>query len=203
MKIKIHLVNPSLRTIRQAVEVLQRGGVIIYPTDTIYGLGCDLFNKKAIERIYRIKQLSKFHPLSFVCSDLKDLSRFAQVSTPNYKLIRRHLPGPYTFILDATREVPRMMLTKRRTVGIRVPDNEVPRRIVEELGRPIISTSVPEAKVEFPNDPDFIEEALGNEVDLILDGGILVQGVSSVIDLTGDVPVVLRQGSGDIGWLTA
>ena len=203
MKLKIHLVNPSLRTIRKAVEVLQRGGVIIYPTDTIYGLGCDLFNKKAIERVYRIKHLSKFHPLSFVCSDFKDLSRFARVSTPNYKLIRRHLPGPYTFILDATREVPRMMLTKRRTVGIRIPDNEVSRRIVEELGRPIVSTSVPEVKVEFPNDPDFIEEALGNEVDLILDGGILVQGVSTVIDLTGEVPVVIREGGRNIGWLTA
>ena len=203
MKLKIHLDNPSMRTIRQVVEILAKGGVIVYPTDTIYGLGCDLYNKKAIERIYRIKQRSKFHPLSFICADLKHLSKFANVSTPNYKLLKRYLPGPYTFILDATREVPRMMLTKRRTVGIRVPDNEVPRCIVEELGHPIISTSVPEERIEFPNDPDFIEESLGNQVDVILDGGVLVQSASTVIDLTGESPVVLRAGSGDVSWVTS
>jgi tRNA threonylcarbamoyl adenosine modification protein (Sua5/YciO/YrdC/YwlC family) len=202
MKVKCHVTNPSLRAIHMAVDVLERGGVIIYPTDTIYGLGCDLFNKHAIERVYRIKGLSKFHPLSFVCADLKDLSRYARVGTPEYKILRRHLPGPYTFVLEATREVPRMMLTKRRTVGIRVPDNQVSQKLVEELGRPIISTSVPAKKVEFPNDPDFIEEALGKEVNLILDGGILVQGASTVIDLTGEQPQVIRQGSGDISWIT-
>ena len=202
MRIKCHTTDPSLRAIRKAVEVLERGGVIVYPTDTIYGLGCDLFNKRAIERIYRIKEKSKFHPFSFVCADLKDLSRYARVSTPTYKIMRRHLPGPYTFILEATREVPRMMLTKRRTVGIRIPDNVVSRRLVEELGRPIISTSVPSNRVELQNHPDFIEEALGNQVDLILDGGVLVQSVSTVIDMTGESPKVIREGSGDISWIT-
>jgi len=203
VKVEIHSQNPSLRTIRKAVDILERGGVIIYPTDTIYGLGCDLFNKKAIERIYRIKQLSKFHPMSFVCADLKDLSHYARADTPTYKIMKRYLPGPYTFILEATAEVPRMMLTKRRTVGIRIPDHNVPKRLVEALGRPIISTSVPADKVEFPNDPDFIDEALGRQVDLILDAGILVQGASTVIDLTGATPQVLRAGSGDTSWLTA
>ena len=202
MRLKCHTTDPSLRAIRMAVEVLERGGVIIYPTDTIYGLGCDLFNKHAIERIYLIKKKSKFHPFSFVCADLKDLSRYARVSTPTYKIMRRHLPGPYTFILDATREVPRMMLTKRRTVGIRIPDNVVSRLLVEELGRPIISTSVPVDRVELPNHPDFIEEALGNQVDLILDGGVMVQSVSTVIDMTGESPEVIREGSGDISWIT-
>lgn len=201
MKVEIHPENPSPRTIRKAVDILEKGGVIIYPTDTIYGLGCDLFNKKAIERIYRIKQLSKFHPMSFVCADLKHLSHYARADTPTYKIMKRYLPGPYTFILVATPEVPRMMLTKRRTVGIRIPDHNVPKRLVEALGRPIISTSVPAGKVEFPNDPDFIDEALGRQVDLILDAGILVQGASTVIDLTGATPQVLRAGSGDVSWI--
>ena len=203
MKIEIHPDNPSPRTIRMAVDILEHGGVIVYPTDTIYGLGCDLFNKKAIERIYRIKQVSKFHPLSFVCADLKHLSQYAKIDTPSYKIMRRYLPGPYTFILEATREVPRRMITRRHTVGIRIPDNNVPQCLVRELGRPIITTSVPADKVEFPNHPDFIEEALGNEVDMILDAGILVQGASTVIDLTGETPEVLREGSGDASWITA
>jgi len=203
MKLECHPINPSPRVIRRAVEILEQGGVIVYPTDTIYGLGCDLFNKHAIERIYRIKHIPKFHPMSFVCADLKDLSHYAKVDTPTYKIMKRYLPGPYTFILKATGEVPRMMLTKRKTVGIRIPENEVCRRLVIELGRPIISTSVPEAKVEFPNHPDFIEEALGKEVDLILDGGILVQGASTVIDLTEEAPKVIREGSGDVSWVAA
>ena len=203
MKLECHPINPSLRAIRRAVEILEQGGVIVYPTDTIYGLGCDLFNKHAIERIYRIKQIPKFHPMSFVCADLKDLSCYAKVDTPTYKIMKRYLPGPYTFILKATSEVPRMMLTKRKTVGIRIPDIEVCRRLVMELGRPIISTSVPESKVEFPNHPDFIEETLGKEVDLILDGGILVQGASTVIDLTEESPRVIREGSGDVSWVAA
>jgi tRNA threonylcarbamoyl adenosine modification protein (Sua5/YciO/YrdC/YwlC family) len=185
------------------VQILEQGGVIVYPTDTIYGLGCDLFNKHAIERVYRIKQLSKFHPMSFVCADLKDLSHYAKVDTPAYKIMKRYLPGPYTFILTATSVVPRMMLTKRKTVGIRIPDNEVCRRLAVGLGRPIVSTSVPESKVEFPNHPDFIEETLGKEVDLILDSGILVQGASSVIDLTEENPQVIREGSGDVSWVAA
>jgi tRNA threonylcarbamoyl adenosine modification protein (Sua5/YciO/YrdC/YwlC family) len=203
MKLECHLVNPSPRVIHRAVKVLEQGGVIVYPTDTIYGLGCDLFNKYAIGRVYRIKQIPKFHPMSFVCADFKDLSRYAKVDTPAYKIMKKYLPGPYTFILNATGEVPRMMLTKRKTVGIRIPDNEVCRQLVTELGRPIISTSVPESKVEFPNHPDFIEENLGKEVDLILDGGILVQGASTVIDLTEDIPQVIREGSGDVSWIAA
>lgn len=190
--------NPQLRLIRKAVEILQDGGVIIYPTDTVYGLGCDLFNKKGIEKIYEIKKRNKKQPFSFICADLKDISRYAMVSDYAYKTMRRLLPGPYTFILEASRLVPKIILPKRQTTGIRVPDNEICLALVRELGQPIISTSVKTPEGELLNNPEDIKEKFSHCVDLIIDGGILVSEPSSVISLVDDQIEVIRTGKGDV-----
>ncbi len=190
--------EPEAKLVRRAVEVLRRGGIIAYPTDTVYGIGCDLFNKKAIERVYQIKRIPKYKQLSFICSDLKEISRYAQVGNFAYRMMKRLLPGPYTFILAATRVVPKMMLTKRRTVGIRVPDNEIVLSMVRELGNPIISTSASLYKDEILSEPDEIEKNFGPSLDLIIDGGPLVSELSSVVDLSGEPPIVIREGKGDI-----
>jgi tRNA threonylcarbamoyl adenosine modification protein (Sua5/YciO/YrdC/YwlC family) len=190
--------EPEAKLVRRAVEVLRRGGIIAYPTDTVYGIGCDLFNKKSIERVYQIKRIPKYKQLSFICSDLKEISRYAQVGNFAYRMMKRLLPGPYTFILAATRVVPKMMLTKRRTVGIRVPDNEIVLSIVRELGNPIISTSASLYKDEILSEPDEIEKNFGPSLDLIIDGGPLVSELSSVVDLSGEPPIVIREGKGDI-----
>lgn len=198
MLITINAENPQKRLLRKAVEVLSAGGVIAYPTDTTYGIGCDLFNKKSIERIYRIKQQSKTKPFSFICSDLKDISRFAQVTNYAYKTMKRLLPGPYTFILQASSEVPRIMLTKRKTVGIRIPDNRIALSLVQLFGHPIISTTA-----NLPNqtpfaDPFEIEERLGHALDMVIDGGQMLPEPSSVVNMVEDIPIVLRAGKGDV-----
>jgi tRNA threonylcarbamoyl adenosine modification protein (Sua5/YciO/YrdC/YwlC family) len=198
MIISINPQNPQLRLIKRVIEVLERGGVIGYPTDTIYGIGCDLFNKEAIGRIYRLKKHNRNKPLSFICSDLKDISRYAYVSNYAYKTMRRLLPGAYTFILEATKVVPKMVMTKQKTVGIRVPDNPICLALVGELGHPIISTSVYRPDEELYSDPREIEERFGKSLDLVIDGGIIVAEHSSVIDLTDEVPEVIRRGKGDI-----
>ena len=198
MIISINPQNPQLRLIKRVIEVLERGGVIGYPTDTIYGIGCDLFNKEAIGRIYRLKKHNRNKPLSFICSDLKDISRYAYVSNYAYKTMRRLLPGAYTFILEATKVVPKMVMTKQKTVGIRVPDNPICLALVKELGHPIISTSVYRPDEELYSDPREIEERFGKSLDLVIDGGIIVAEHSSVIDLTDEVPEVIRRGKGDI-----
>jgi tRNA threonylcarbamoyl adenosine modification protein (Sua5/YciO/YrdC/YwlC family) len=190
--------NPQLRLIRKAVEILRGGGVIIYPTDTVYGLGCDLFNKKGIEKIYEIKKRNKKQPLSFVCADLKDISRYAIVSDYAYKTMKRLLPGPYTFVLNASRLVPKIILPKRQTTGIRVPNNEICLALVRELGQPIISTSVKTEEGELLNNPEEIKGKVGHWVDLIIDGGILVSEPSSVISLVDDRIEVIRKGKGDV-----
>ena len=190
--------EPEVKLVRRAVEILRRGGIIAYPTDTVYGIGCDLFNKKAIERVYQIKRIPKYKQLSFICSDLKEISHYAQVGNFAYRMMKRLLPGPYTFLLAATRIVPKMMLTKRRTVGIRVPDNEILLSIVRELGNPIISTSASLYKDEILSDPDEIEKNFGPSLDLIIDGGKLVSELSSVVDLSGEPPIIIREGKGDI-----
>jgi len=187
-----------MRLIRKAVDMLRQGSVIVYPTDTVYGLGCDLFNKKGIEKIYEIKRRSKKQPLSFVCADLKDISHYALVSNFAYKVLRRYLPGPFTFILEASRQVPKILLQKRTTVGIRVPDNLICATLVRELGNPIINTSAKIAEDEILSDPAEIEKKM-KQVDLVIDGGILVSEKSSVISLVDDVPRILRAGKGDIG----
>lgn len=186
------------KAVRRAVDILKNGGVIVYPTDTTYGIGCDLFNKAAIEQVYRIKRMVKQKPLSFICADLKDISKYAQVSNYAYQTMRKMLPGPYTFILQATRLVPKVMITKRKTVGIRVPDNELCLAIVSELGNPLVTTSASVADEDILSDPDEIENKFGNGVDLILDAGPLVSQLSSVVDLIDDNPVIVREGLGDV-----
>jgi tRNA threonylcarbamoyl adenosine modification protein (Sua5/YciO/YrdC/YwlC family) len=198
MLISINNQNPQMRLIKKAVEILQKGGIIIYPTDTVYGLGCDLFNKRGIERIYEIKKRSKKQPLSFICADLKDISNYARVSDYAYKTMKRLLPGPYTFILEASRLVPKIILPKRQTTGIRVPDNRICLALVRELGGPIISTSVKNDNGEILNNPYIIEERFGRTVEVIIDGGTLLQEQSSVISLVDDQFEVIRTGKGDV-----
>ncbi len=190
--------NPQMRLIRKAVEVLKDGGVIIYPTDTVYGLGCDLSNKRGIERIYEIKKRNKKQPLSFVCSDLKHISQYARVTDYAYKTMKRLLPGPYTFILEASRLVPKIIMPKRPTSGIRVPDNEICLALIRELGQPIISTSVKTQNGEDLGNPAIIDEHFGRIVDLIIDGGVIDPQPSSVISLVDDTVEVLRVGKGDV-----
>lgn len=200
MILKINPQNPQPRFIRKVVEVLRDGGVIGYPTDTIYGIGCDLFNKKAIQRIYEIKGKDHHKPLSFICSDLKDISRYAIVSNYAYKTMKKLLPGPYTFVLQATHLVPKIMLTKRKTVGIRVPDNPISLSIIRELGNPIISTSVTKLDEQLYNDPEEIHEMLKGKLDLVINGDRIVAEHSTIVDLTEEIPKILRKGKGDIGY---
>lgn len=193
--------NPQARLIKKAVEILRDGGIIIYPTDTVYGMGCDLFNKKGIEKIYEIKKRSKKQQLSFVCADLKDISRYARVSDYAYKTMKRLLPGPYTFILEASRLVPKIILPKKLTTGIRVPDNRICLALVRELGQPIISTSVKKGDGVILGDPYIIKESFEKYVDLVIDGGTLVPEQSSVISLVDDMIEIVRVGKGDVSTL--
>lgn len=199
MLITIHPDNPQPRLIRQVVEVLQKGGVIIYPTDTIYGIGCDIFQHKAIERICRIKQVDpQKAQLSFICDDLSDLSKYVkQIPTSTYRLLKQHLPGPYTFILPASKEVPKILKTKKDTIGIRIPNNTIARMIVAELGRPILTATLPGEMVEEYTDPELIHENFENQVELVIDGGIGGTDPSTIIDLSNDEPVVIREGAGE------
>lgn len=199
MLIRIHPQTPQLRHIRQVVDVLRSGGVIVYPTDTIYGLGCDIFQQKAVERICRIKNVDPLKAqLSFVCYDLSDLSQYArQLDTSVYRTLKQYLPGPYTFILGASRQVPRILKTKKDTVGIRVPDNEIARSIVKELGNPILSATLPGEYVEDYTDPETIHDRFGKLVDIVIDGGTGGMTPSTIIDYTGAEPEVVRQGLGE------
>ena len=197
-RIPIHPENPQGRFLKTAVEVLKDGGLIVYPTDSIYGLGCDLFNKRAIEKIYQIKGNDKRKYLSFICSDLKGISEYAYVSNAAYKIMRRLLPGPYTFILNATRQVPKVLLEKRKTVGIRVPDNVVCHALLAEFGNPVISTSACLPDQDYIGDPDRIESTFARKVDLFLDAGPGSLEPSTVIDLTRDEPVLIRRGKGKV-----
>ena len=198
MLLSINDENPQMRLIRKAIEVLNDGGIIVYPTDTVYGIGCDLFNKRAIEKIYEIKKRSVKQPFSFVCSDLSDISQYAVVSNYTYKIMRHFLPGPYTFILGASKLVPKILLPKRKTVGIRVPDNKICLTLVSKFGHPIISTSVKSKQNEIMADPVDMHEELKNKVDLVIDGGILGSELSSVISLVDDIPEVVREGKGEV-----
>jgi tRNA threonylcarbamoyl adenosine modification protein (Sua5/YciO/YrdC/YwlC family) len=198
MLLRINPQNPQLRLIKQVAATLNDGGVIAYPTDTVYGFGCSLYNKKGIERIYLIKRSEKNRPFSFICADLKDISLYTKVSNYAYKTMKRFLPGPYTFILEGTKLVPKIMLTKRSTAGIRVPDNQICLSLVKELGHPIITTSAQLPGGEVFYDPGEIERKVGHALDAVIDGGMLVSEPSSVIDLTEDQPKVLRAGKGDV-----
>ncbi len=198
MIIAINPKNPQLRLIRKVVEVLQGGGAIGYPTDTVYGVGCDLFTPAAIRKIHRLKKMEEKKPLSFICSDLKDISQYAYVSNYAYKTMKHLLPGAYTFILKATKLVPQIAMTKQKTVGIRIPDNKICLSLVRELSHPIISTSVYKPDEGLYNDPAEIEERFGKQLDLVIDGGVIVAEHSSIIDLTDESPRVIRKGKGDI-----
>lgn len=202
MLLHLHPENPQPRTIRTIVECIQNGGVVIYPTDTIYGLGCDIFQTKAVDKICRIKNIQpQKAQLSFICYDLSDLSKYARsISTPVYRLLKSHLPGPYTFILPASREVPKILKSKKDTIGIRVPDNSIARTIVKELGNPILSTSLPGEIVEDYTDPEIIYENFKDLVDIVVDGGTGGIVPSTVIDFTTNEPIVIREGLGE--WVT-
>jgi len=195
---ELHPINPQIRYINKAVEVLKNGGVIIYPTDTVYGLGCDIYNKEALEKIFTIKNDSQNKLLSFVCADLKDISKYAKISDYAYRMMKHLLPGPYTFILPAAREVPKRLWSKRKTVGIRVPNNQIALTLVKELGNPIISTSVTKRLGEIISDPEEIKFIFGNQVDLMLSMGNSGTTPSSVIDLSDEQPEVIREGIGDV-----
>jgi len=198
MLIAINNENPQMRLIRRAVEILRGGGIVIYPTDTVYGMGCDLFNKKGVERIYEIQRRDRKQPLSFLCADLKDISRYARVSDDAYKIMKRLLPGPYTFVLEASRLVPKIILPKRLTTGIRIPDNRICQALVAEMGSPVISTSVKDGGGELLSDPRMIEELFGKRVDMIIDGGIIAAAPSSVVSLLAEGIEVIRAGKGDV-----
>jgi len=197
--LQVHLSTPSERTIGKAVEVIRAGGILIYPTDTVYGLGCSVEDRNAIERIHLVKHQKQDKPFSFICSDLTHISEYAHVSNMAFRSMKRLIPGPFTFILPAARmkQLPRILVSKRKTVGIRVPDSQVTLALVTRVGHPILSTSVTDHEGSILNDPDRIVEAYGNMVDLILDGGILTSDPSTVLDLTGERPAVMRQGAGD------
>lgn len=199
MRIEIHPAHPQPRRVQQAVEVLRRGGVIVYPTGTVYGLGCDIHQKKAVERIYQIRHLKKDHPLSFMCPDLSKIARYGHVDDFAYRIMKRLAPGPYTFVLRATRDVPKLLVRKQKTVGIRVPDDLVALALLNELGSPIVSTS---ATIDggVLNDPDEINARFPH-VDAFVDGGWGGIEPSTIIDLTGPEVVVLREGAGPVDLL--
>jgi tRNA threonylcarbamoyl adenosine modification protein (Sua5/YciO/YrdC/YwlC family) len=200
MVVRIHPLNPEPRLIAKAVDALRTGGVIIYPTDTVYGMGCSVENKNAIEKIYLIKRQRQDKPYSFVCSDLKHISEYARVSDPAFKVMKRLIPGPYTFVLPAARmkQLPKILVSRRRTVGIRVPDSPIALALVRGLEHPVLSTSVSLEDGELLNDPDQIVNMFHNRVEMIVDGGILTSAPSSVVDLTGETPQVVREGAGDV-----
>ncbi len=201
MILSINPNNPHRRHINQVVECLRQGGVIIYPTDTTYGIGCDIFNRKGVKKIFQIKQRDSRKPFSFICSDLAEISNYAQVSNFAFKIMKRHLPGPYTFVLEATKIVPDSVSTKQKTVGVRIPENKICQEIVKELGHPLVTTSANISGDATLQNPQEIDAQMGRMVDLVIDGGISLGEASTVISLVDDEIEVLREGSGDISWI--
>ena len=200
MLIKVYTKNPNPKQIESIVKVLQGGGVIIYPTDTVYGIGCDIHNQKAVERIARIKGVKpETADFSFICRDLSHLSSYArQVPNSVFKLMKRNLPGPFTFILNASSKVPKLLESKKKTVGIRIPDNEIVAAIVEMLGNPLLTTSVHfnVEMIEYATDPELIYEKYSDAVDLVVDGGVGGVVFSTIVNCTGEEPVIVREGLG-------
>jgi tRNA threonylcarbamoyl adenosine modification protein (Sua5/YciO/YrdC/YwlC family) len=201
MLVSIHPENPDSRKITMVVDILKTGGVIIYPTDTVYGLGCDIFNSKAVERVARIKGIKPEKAnFSFICRDLSHLSDFTkQISNHTFKIMKRYLPGPFTFILEANSNVPKLFKNKKKTVGIRIPDHNIPLEIVKLLGNPILTTSIhdDDKVIDYTTDPELIFENMGNLVDVVIDGGYGNIIPSTIIDCTGDLPIIVRQGLGN------
>lgn len=196
MLVEINPEHPEPRKIQRAAAALAAGEVIAYPTDTVYGLGCDITNKRAVDRLYAIKGMDKAHPLAFICPDLSEIARYAIVDNQTYRVLRRFLPGPYCFVLEATREVPRIVQSKRRTVGIRIPDHPVIVAVARELGRPIVSTTAQRPGAEPHVDPAEIDDDFSG-LGLVLDGGGGGVVPTTVVDLTASPPQVLREGAGD------
>ena len=201
--VTVHPVNPQGRHITRAAELLRSGGVLIYPTDTVYGLGCSIYQVSAIERVYAIKRQEKNKPFSFICSDLSHISEFAVVSNPAFRLMKSLIPGPWTFLLPASRlkQIPKSIISKRKTVGIRVPENAVCQALIRELGHPLLSASVTDDGGDIMNVPSEIAELYAPRVDLILESGNGFLDVSTILDLTGDAPEIVRQGKGDTAFL--
>ncbi|HET6541029.1 MAG TPA: L-threonylcarbamoyladenylate synthase [Chryseolinea sp.] len=204
--LRIHPLNPEGRKIQRTIEILKRGGIIIYPTDTIYGIGCDLMNRKAIERLCHVMDIKPHKlDLSFICNDLSHISEYVKrIDTPVFKILKKALPGPYTFILESSSKVPRILNVNKKTVGIRIPDHAIPRSIVEQLGNPLITSSIKDDDIikEYTTDPEEIYEDFKHSVDLVIDGGPGNNIPSSVIDCTGDQIVVVRQGLGSVDQFT-
>lgn len=200
--IRLYEQNPDPKRVRQVVDVLRNGGIIIYPTDTVYGMGCDITNQRAVERICKIKGINpKKHNFSFVCADLSNISQYTRVITkPVFKMMKKGLPGPFTFILEASSLVPKILHSNKKTVGIRVPDHSISRAIVEELGQPILSTSIHDEDevVEYSTDPELIFEKYQNLVDIVIDGGYGQNVASTILDCTGDEVEIIRQGLGQL-----
>ena len=199
MLIQVHPDDPQPRLIKQVAECLKDGGVIVYPTDTIYGLGCDIMQHKAVERICKIKNVDpQKAQLSFICRDLSHLSDYTKtIDTPLYRMLKNYLPGPYTFILPASKVVPRILQGKKSTVGLRIPDNIICQHILDELGHPILSASLPGEIIKEYTDPEIIYEKFGDKVDFVIDGGIGGMIPSTIIDCTGDELIITRQGLGE------
>ena len=200
--VKIHPLNPEGRKIQRTIEILRRGGIIIYPTDTIYGIGCDLMNRKAIERLCRVMDIKPHKlDLSFICNDLSHISEYVKrIDTPVFKILKKALPGPYTFILESSSKVPRILDVNKKTVGIRIPNHAIPRSIVEQLGNPLITSSIKDDDVikEYTTDPEEIYEDFKHTVDLVIDGGPGNNVPSSVIDCTSGQIVIVREGLGNV-----
>ena len=195
----IHPDNPQTRLIHQAIEIIKKGGVIVYPTDSGYALGCAIGEKAAMDRIVAIRQLPENHNFTLVCHDLSEISLYAMVSNQSYRLIKNNTPNPYTFILPATKELPRRLMTKRKTIGIRIPDNAIALALLEALGEPILSCSLMLPNTEVTeSDPDEIRDYLEKRVELIIHGGYLGQQPTTVVDLTDETPVIIREGAGDL-----
>ena len=196
----IHPENPQARLVRQATEIVRRGGVVVYPTDSAYALACEIGNKDGVERIRRLRQVGKGHNFTLVCRDLSELATYARVDNSTFRLLKAHTPGPYTFILDATREVPRrLMHPKRRTIGLRVPAHPIAEALLQDLGEPLMSSSLVLPGDDLPlTDPWEIRETLEHDVDLVIDGGFCGMETTTVVDLSGAEPVLLRQGRGSV-----
>lgn len=190
--------NPQQRLIDQAVTLLKKGGIVCYPTDTVYGMGCDMFNQKTVKRLYLLKGRPKNKPFSFMCGDLKNVSAYCSLSNMAYRVMKKNLPGAYTFVLPTMKIVPKIMITKQKTVGIRVPDNAICQMLVEGLGNPIVTTSAGRVDEEPPSTAFEVEELVGNQVDEIIDGGDIYPSPSTIVDLTGSHPEIIRVGLGDI-----
>lgn len=199
--IRIYPDNPDLRRIREVTECLRDGGLVIYPTDTVYGLGCDIHNTRAVEKVARIKGIKpQKNDFSFICYDLSHIADYARVSNAAFKLMKKALPGPFTFILEASNRVPKLLNTNKKTVGIRVPDNAIPRQIVRELGNPIITTSIKDDDeiIEYSTDPELIYEKFQHQVDIVIDGGYGGNVASTIVDATSDNFEVVREGLGEL-----